>query len=176
MYRSREGRLQVLLVHPGGPYWAKKQWQSWSIPKGEIDPGEDPFTAAKREFEEETGLIPEGQFQALQPVKQGGGKLVFAWSLPGDFEPQPQPTQTFEMEWPPRSGQIQAFPEVDDVRWFEITEARRRIIKAQLLFLDELLASVHTLPYPSDLCPISGERPDRSDCPGLDGHCIDMAQ
>jgi len=140
MYRNVGQGLEVLLVHPGGPYWAKKYWHCWSIPKGEIAPGESPFAAALREFEEETGLVPKGDFQPLTPVRQGGGKLVQAWAFQGNAEPAALPTHTFSMEWPPHSGRRQEFPEVDAVRWLPLVEARRRIVKAQILFLDQLSA------------------------------------
>lgn len=142
MYRLRADQLEVLLVHSGGPYWVNRHWQAWSIPKGEIDPGEDPFTAAKREFEEETGHFPQGTFQPLQPVRQASGKLVFAWAFEGNFDPTNLHSNTFQVEWPPRSGRLQEFPEVDRAAWFSLDEAERRIIKAQAQFLAELAALV----------------------------------
>ena len=140
MYRLLQGGLEVLLVHSGGPYWANRQWHAWSIPKGEIDQGEDTFEAAKREFQEETGQYPRGHFQPLRPVRQSGGKLVFAWAFRGNFDPANLHSNTFQVEWPPRSGQMREFPEVDQAAWFSLEEARGRIIKAQTQFLDELAA------------------------------------
>jgi predicted NUDIX family NTP pyrophosphohydrolase len=140
MYRTSGGALEVLLVHSGGPYWANRQWQAWSIPKGEIDPGEDPFAAAQREFHEETGQLPKGHFHALKPVRQAGGKLVFAWAFEGDFNPVTLHSNTFTVEWPPHSGLLKEFPEVDQAAWFPLQEARQRIIKAQAQFLEELVA------------------------------------
>jgi predicted NUDIX family NTP pyrophosphohydrolase len=118
MYRLRAGCLEVLLVHSGGPYWVNRHWHAWSIPKGEIDPGEDAFAAAKREFQEETGHPAQGQFNPLQPVRQASGKLVFAWAFEGDFDPAQLHSITFHVEWPPRSGKLQEFPEVDRTAWF----------------------------------------------------------
>ncbi|MEO1068820.1 MAG: NUDIX domain-containing protein [Cyanobacteria bacterium J06638_6] len=138
MYRNRE-RLEVLLVHSGGPYWVNRRWQAWTIPKGEVDPGEDIFAAAKREFCEETGQVPQGDFRRLQPVRQAGGKLVFAWAFEGNFDPDHLHSNMFTLEWPPNSGVWREFPEVDQAAWFSLEEARRRIIKAQAQFLDQLL-------------------------------------
>ncbi|NMF82826.1 NUDIX domain-containing protein [Nodosilinea sp. P-1105] len=142
MYRTQSGQLEVLLVHSGGPYWVKRYWQAWSIPKGEIDPGEDTFEAAKREFQEETGQIPQGVFYRLRPVRQAGGKLVFAWAFEGDFDPAMLHSNTFVLEWPPHSGQMQEFPEVDRAAWFCLEEAKKRIIKAQAQFLEDLVVTV----------------------------------
>jgi predicted NUDIX family NTP pyrophosphohydrolase len=138
MYRLQGGSLEVLLVHSGGPYWVNRQWHAWSIPKGEIDPGEDTFAAAKREFEEETGQRPTGTFIPLQPIRQASGKLVFAWAFEGNFDPAHLHSNTFCIEWPPRSGTLQEFPEVDQAAWFSLKEAKKRIIKAQAQFLEEL--------------------------------------
>jgi len=118
MYRHRGGILQVFLVHPGGPYWAKKDLGSWSIPKGEFTPDEDPLEAAKREFEEETGFSASGPFSPLTPIKQPSGKIVQAWAFEGDGDPSAIKSNTFSMEWPPRSGKYQEFPEVDRAGWF----------------------------------------------------------
>jgi predicted NUDIX family NTP pyrophosphohydrolase len=139
MYRTQNRRLEVLLVHSGGPYWANRCWQAWTIPKGEIDPGEDTFEAAKREFFEETGQAPQGDFRPLQPVRQAGGKLVFAWAFEGNFNPADLHSNTFTLEWPPNSGVVREFPEVDQAAWISLEEARKRIIKAQGQFLDELV-------------------------------------
>lgn len=154
MYRLSERGIEVLLVHSGGPYWVNRQWQAWSIPKGEIDPGEDAFTAAQREFQEETGQRPEGQFQALRTVRQSGGKLVFAWAFEGNFDPATLHSNTFTLEWPPNSGRMREFPEVDEAAWFPLEEAKQRIIKAQAQFLDELaavLAAPSHAPTPSPI-------------------------
>lgn len=138
MYRHRQNGLEVLLVHPGGPYWVKKDWRAWSIPKGEIDPGEDAFAAARREFEEETGLIPEGAFWSLETIRQANGKLVMAWAFEGDWNPEELKSNTFEIEWPPRSGQMQQFPEADRAAWFDLEEAKQRIIRGQVAFLEAI--------------------------------------
>ena len=130
--------MEVLLVHPGGPLWARKDEGAWSIPKGEMEEGEDPLAAARREFAEETGAAPEGEFAALQPVKQPGGKLVYAWAIRGDFDPASLRCNTFSMEWPPRSGRRREFPEVDRAQWFPLAEARRKILKGQAPLLDQL--------------------------------------
>src|SRR6185436_5973305 len=132
--------VEVLLVHPGGPYWARKDEAAWTIPKGEFSDGEQPLDAAVREFEEETGCRPAGEFPALDPVKQPGGKRVFAWALRFDFDPTTLVSNTFEMEWPPRSGRRQRLPEIDRAMWFDVDEARRRILTGQAPLLDQLLA------------------------------------
>jgi predicted NUDIX family NTP pyrophosphohydrolase len=146
LYRRREDllgvRLEVLLVHPGGPYWAKKDAGSWSIPKGEIDPGEDALQAARREFREETGWSPQGPFVPLGGVKYRNHKLVRAWAVEGDADPAAIVSVTFEMEWPPRSGRTIEVPEVDRAAWFTLEEARAKILPAQRRFLDELPAVV----------------------------------
>ena len=138
LYRDAAGRLEVLLVHPGGPFWAKKDAGAWSIPKGEIGEGEDPLAAAKREFEEETGTRPTGEAVALAPRRQSGGKLVHAWAVRGDLDPAALKSTTFTLEWPPRSGRRQEFPEVDRAAWFTLDEAREKILKGQAPFLDDL--------------------------------------
>ena len=137
LFRRRE-RLEVLLVHPGGPLWAKKDEGAWSIPKGEIDPGEDPLAAARREFEEELGSSVTGDFVALDPVRQASGKLVYAWAVEADFDPATFMSGTFSMEWPPRSGRQQEFPEVDRAEWFTIDEAKRKINRAQVQLVNQL--------------------------------------
>ena len=131
LYREASNRLEVLLVHPGGPFWAKKDEGAWSIPKGEIEEGEDPLEAAKREFREETGGAPAGEAIALAPLRQGSGKIVYAWAISGDFDPALLASNTFSMEWPPKSGKRQDFPEVDRACWFSIEEAERRILPGQ---------------------------------------------
>ena len=129
---------EVLLVHPGGPFFAKKDSGSWSIPKGEYLNDEDPLNAAKREFGEETGKIPDGQFIALTPVKQQGGKIVRAWAVEGEMDVDSMVSNTFEMIWPPGSGKLRTFPEVDKAAWFPIKTAREKINKGQIQLLDQL--------------------------------------
>jgi predicted NUDIX family NTP pyrophosphohydrolase len=131
--------LEVLLVHPGGPLWAGRDQGAWSIPKGEFRDDEDPRAAARREFEEELGASPEGELIPLTPLRQAGGKLVFAWAVRCDFDPRALRSNTFSMEWPPRSGRPQQFPEVDRAAWFSLELARTKILKGQSPFLDELL-------------------------------------
>ncbi|MEJ2217407.1 MAG: NUDIX domain-containing protein [Gemmatimonadota bacterium] len=138
LYRRRAGSLEVLLVHPGGPFWAKKDRGAWSVPKGEHDESEAPLDAARREFEEETGTRPAGDFLPLSPVRQKGGKTVRAWAVAGDMDPAGIRSNTFKMEWPPRSGRQQEFPEVDRAAWFPLDEARERILESQAPLLDEL--------------------------------------
>lgn len=138
MYRHGRGALEVLLVHPGGPYWAKKDLGSWSVPKGEYGPGEEPLAAAKREFQEELGQEPAGQFLALEPVRQRGGKTVRAWAVEGHLDASAVRSNTFTMEWPRGSGRQREFPEVDRAAWFPVGEARRRILAGQIPLLDEL--------------------------------------
>jgi predicted NUDIX family NTP pyrophosphohydrolase len=138
MYRrSREG-LEVLLVHPGGPFWKKKDAGAWSIPKGEYEAGEDPLDAARREFQEETGLAARGPFIPLTPLKQPGGKIVHAWAFEGDCDAEALKSNTFSMEWPPGSGRLQEFQEVDRAGWFAMEDARRKILRGQAGFLAEL--------------------------------------
>ena len=138
MYRRRPVGLELMLVHPGGPLWQKKDDGYWTIPKGEIDPGEELFTAAKREFEEETGCRPMGQFLALAPVVQKGGKIVHAWAFEGDMDTSTLKSNLFSMEWPPRSGKWMRFPEIDRGEFFDLQTARRKIKPAQAACLDEL--------------------------------------
>lgn len=143
MFRGRDSELQVFLVHPGGPFWKKKDAGAWSIPKGEYEEGEDPLEAAKREFEEETGIKPAGEFLALDQIKQPSGKIITAWALEGDCSPEKIRSNTFSMEWPPKSGNQQEFPEVDRADWFSLAEARKRIVKGQIGFLDRLMTRFH---------------------------------
>jgi predicted NUDIX family NTP pyrophosphohydrolase len=138
LYRREHGVLRVFLVHPGGPFFAKKDAGAWSIPKGEIDVGEEPLEAALREFEEETGCRPAGRFLPLTPVTQKGGKTVVAWAAEGDCDAAAVRSNTFTLEWPPRSGRIQEFPEVDRAGWFTVDEAQDKINPAQVPLLDEL--------------------------------------
>ena len=137
MFRFRERQLEVLLVHPGGPFWAKKDEGAWSIPKGEIGEHEDPLAAARREVLEETGAVPDGTFLPLTPVRQAGGKIVQAWAVESDLDPADIRSNTFEMEWPPRSGRRRAFPEIDRAAWFTIPVARSKILRGQLPLIDE---------------------------------------
>lgn len=146
MYRYIDGELQVLLVHPGGPFWRTKDEGAWSIPKGEYEPDENPLAAAIREFEEETGFTPSGNFIALSPVKQRGGKTVTAFAVQGDCDASSLRSNTFTIEWPPRSGRMQEFPEVDRAQWFSIPEAERRILKGQIPLLRELAQVVGSSP------------------------------
>lgn len=139
MFRRRNGQLQVLLVHPGGPFWKKKDEGAWSIPKGEYDEGEHPLDAAKREFEEETGIKPHGEFIALDQIKQPTGKVITVWGFEGDCSPQEIRSNTFSTEWPPHSGLQQEFPEVDRADWFSLNDARKRIVQGQMGFLDRLM-------------------------------------
>jgi predicted NUDIX family NTP pyrophosphohydrolase len=146
LYRSGADGLEVLLVHPGGPFFAKKDLGAWSIPKGEHDPGEDALACARREFEEETGVAPsEGELTDLGSVRQKSGKVVQAWALEGDLDADAVRSNSFTMVWPPRSGREQEFPEVDRAAWFGLDAARARINPAQAAFLDRL-ASAATAP------------------------------
>ena len=137
--RGAGGRREVLLVHPGGPFWAKKDAGVWSIPKGEYDDGEDPRAAAVREFAEELGApVPEGELVDLGEVRQRSGKTVVAWALEGDADADAIRSNTFTMQWPPRSGTMREFPEVDRAGWFGLDEAREKILPAQAPLLDRL--------------------------------------
>ena len=140
LYRRRDGELQVFLAHPGGPFWARKDLGAWTIPKGEIDEGEDPLAAAKREFFEEIGVTLEGVFTPLAPIRQKAGKTVLAWAVEGECDAAGIRSISFSMEWPPRSGKQAEFPEVDRAGWFTIEEARAKILPAQSLLLDQLTA------------------------------------
>jgi predicted NUDIX family NTP pyrophosphohydrolase len=139
LYRKVAGSAEVFLVHPGGPFWAKKDDGVWSIPKGEFADGEEALEAAKREFQEETGFAVKGTFEALEPVKQAGGKTVYAWAIEGDIDSSAVRSNNFSMEWPPGSKKIREFPEVDRGGWFELGMARKKIITSQSPLLDELL-------------------------------------
>jgi predicted NUDIX family NTP pyrophosphohydrolase len=138
MYVPDGAGVCVLLVHPGGPYWGNKDIGAWSIPKGLADEHEDGLAAAQREFFEETGLRPRGPFIELKPVRQKGGKLVHCWAFEGERAPVAPGASTFEIEWPPRSGQRARFPEVDRAEFFTLAEARKKILASQLGFLDQL--------------------------------------
>jgi predicted NUDIX family NTP pyrophosphohydrolase len=138
LYRRRNEQLDVFLVHPGGPLWAGKDERAWSIPKGVFDPAEDPLAAAVREFAEETGRSVEGDFVALTPRKQPSGKMVHAFALEHDFDSSSIRSNSFSMKWPPRSGRLQSFPEVDRAAWFPLTVARVKLHRGQVGFIDEL--------------------------------------
>jgi predicted NUDIX family NTP pyrophosphohydrolase len=141
LYRRREQAVEVLLVHPGGPLWARRDAGAWSIPKGEYGEGEDPLAVALREFEEETGRrLPADGLVALGEVRQRGGKVVTAWAAPGDLDPEAITSNTFTLEWPPRSGVRREFPEVDRAGWFDPATAREKLLAAQAELVDRLLA------------------------------------
>ena len=142
MYRRGGAELEVFLVHPGGPFWAKKDIGAWTIPKGEYADDEQPIEAAKREFAEETGFAPGSQFHVLGQIKQAGGKIVTAWAFEGDCDPANLVSNTCEIEWPPRSGRRLDIPEIDRGQWFVISEARRSIKSSQEPFLDRLCAAL----------------------------------
>ena len=139
LYRVRHGEPEVLLGHMGGPFWARKDDRAWSIPKGEYGDDEDPLAAARREFAEETGSAPpDGEALTLGEVRQSGGKRVVAWALEGDLDPATVRSNTFVMEWPPRSGRQQEFPEIDRAAWFGLDAARSKVVKGQVPLLDAL--------------------------------------
>jgi predicted NUDIX family NTP pyrophosphohydrolase len=138
VYRLCEGRLEVFLVHPGGPFWARKDLGAWSIPKGEFTAPEEPLAAAIREFQEETGFPIQGAFLPLPPRTQPGGKIVLAWAVEGGLDPGQIRSNTFLLEWPKGSGRRKEFPEVDRAEWFGIPEAKRRILTGQVGLLDDL--------------------------------------
>lgn len=140
LYRRGARGLEVLLVHPGGPFWRAKDLGAWSLAKGEIDPGEEPAACALREFEEETGTRLEGEPAPLGEVRQAGGKTVIGFALEGDLDADAIRSITFELEWPPRSGRRQSYPEVDRAAWFTLDEAREKLNAAQVAFLDRLAA------------------------------------
>lgn len=143
LYRAAAGGPQVLLAHPGGPLWARRDEGAWSIPKGEVEPGEDPRATALREFEEEIGSAPPSQrLIDLGEVTQAGGKAVTAWAAEGDLDPDALHSNTFTMLWPPRSGQIREFPEIDRVQWFDVAAARAKINPAQAELIDRLLSAL----------------------------------
>ncbi len=140
MYRVRNGRIEVLLAHPGGPYFAIKDDGAWTIPKGEPDGNEDLLITAQREFEEETGIRPSGTFVPLKPIQQKGGKVVHAWAFQGGCDPANIKSNTFVIEWPPKSGKQQEFPEIDRADWFDLTTARKKIKAGQEGLIEELVA------------------------------------
>ena len=139
LFRTSDRGLEVLLVHPGGPFWRRKDLGAWTIPKGEVEPGEDLLDAARREFHEETGWPANGEVISLGQVRQASRKIVHAWAIEGEFDPAALNSNTFEMEWPPRSGKLTSFPEADKAAWFAIDDARRYILPAQAPLLDALL-------------------------------------
>src|SRR5262249_3677930 len=138
MYCIKQGALQVLLVHPGGPFYRKKDAGVWTIPKGEPEPGEELLLAAQREFEEETGVKPQAPYLPLKPIRQKGGKIVHAWAFQGDCDPKAIVSNRFTMEWPPKSGMQVEFPEIDRADFFGVDEARTKIKAGQEAFLEEL--------------------------------------
>jgi predicted NUDIX family NTP pyrophosphohydrolase len=146
LYRFQDEAMQVFLVHPGGPYWARKDDGAWSIPKGEAPEGADLLATAAAEFLEETGSALEGQPVPLTPLKQPGGKLVHAWAVRGDIDAASIRSNTFAIEWPPRSGRTREFPEVDRGSWFDVPTARRKLLAGQRGFLDQLLNHFETRP------------------------------
>jgi predicted NUDIX family NTP pyrophosphohydrolase len=142
LYRHGGGGLEVLLVHPGGPFWRAKDLGAWSLAKGEINPGEEPAACALREFEEETGTRLQGEPAPLGEVRQAGGKTVIGFALEGDLDADAIRSITFELEWPPRSGRRQSYPEVDRAGWFTVEDARQKLNPAQAAFLDRLAARI----------------------------------
>ena len=142
MYRRRNGVLEVLLAHPGGPYWSQRHEGAWSLPKGGIHPGEDPLDTARREFTEETGFTPQAPFIPLGQITQRGGKIVRAWAFEGDCDPAALTSATTQVEWPPHSGRQIEVPEVDRVAFFELDDARRAINIAQAELLDRLILAL----------------------------------
>jgi len=146
MYRLRSGKIELLLVHPGGPFFKSKDTGAWSIPKGEVGPDEDPLACAKREFQEEIGAAVEGEFLPLSPIKQKGGKVVRAWAVAGDCDPGSARSNTFSIEWPPRSGRMQEFPEIDRAEFFNVETAKEKINAAQAALIDELVETLRNRP------------------------------
>jgi predicted NUDIX family NTP pyrophosphohydrolase len=142
MYRWQDGQSEVFLVHPGGPFWAKKDRGAWIIPKGECKDNEEPLETAKREFREETGFVADGQFLKLGTIRQSGGKIVTVWAFESDCDPAQLVSNCFQLEWPPHSGQLSEFPEVDRGAWLSILAARGQILKSQAPFLDMLCTAL----------------------------------
>jgi predicted NUDIX family NTP pyrophosphohydrolase len=143
LYRLHKTQLEIFLVHPGGPFFAKKDLGVWSIPKGEFSDEEIPLDVAKREFNEETGQTIEGNFMELAPIKQKGGKTVYAWAIEGEVDVSKINSNIFTIEWPPRSGKMKAFPEVDKGEWFSVKEAKEKINESQAKLIDELLQRIN---------------------------------
>lgn len=148
MYRRKRKDIQLFLVHPGGPFWKNKDSGAWTIPKGMIEPGEDPLAAARREFTEETGFGVDGDFVELGTFKQPGGKRVLVWAVEGDCDPAKLASNEFEMDWPPRSGKRQRFPEVDRGGWFAVEDAREKLLVGQRPMLDALLELLQKAAHP----------------------------
>jgi len=144
LYRRRPSGLELLLAHPGGPLWARKDVGAWTLPKGQFTDGELPLDAAKREFEEEMGTAPSGEFQPLGTVKQPSGKVIHAWAAESEFDTTTVKSNLFSMEWPPKSGKMGEFPEVDRAEWMSIERARLKILKGQSPFIDRLLALLNS--------------------------------
>jgi len=142
MYRNTADSTEVFLVHPGGPFWAKKDDGAWSIPKGEFAENEDPMEVAKREFQEETSFAVEGHFETLEPARQPSGKIVYAWSVEGDIDASAIHSNNFSIEWPAGSGRVQEFPEVDRAGWFDLSMARTKLLKGQVPLLEQLQQSL----------------------------------
>jgi predicted NUDIX family NTP pyrophosphohydrolase len=138
VFKKIHGLTEVLLVHPGGPFWAKKDLNSWSVPKGEFEEPEDPFNAAMREFREETGFSPRGEYIALETVKQPSGKLVITWAVEDDIDATKIKSNIFKMEWPPKSGSFKEFPEIDRAEWYSLETAKAKIVKGQIPILENL--------------------------------------
>jgi predicted NUDIX family NTP pyrophosphohydrolase len=144
LYKIENKLLKVFLAHPGGPFWKNKDDAAWSIPKGEFEDNEDALEAAKREFHEETGKKISGKFIELKQVKQKRGKLIFAWAVEGDIDPAEIKSNEFEIEWPPRSGKRKSFPEIDKADWFDLTDAKKKIIEGQIPLIGELQETIKT--------------------------------
>lgn len=144
LYRIKNNLLEVLLVHPGGPFWAKKDAGTWSVPKGEFETAENPLDAAKRELLEETGIKAIGPFIELTPIKQRAGKMVYTWAMQFDIDATTIKSNSFSMEWPLQSGQIRSFPEIDKAAWFNLEKAKYKILKAQFALILELHEKIHT--------------------------------
>jgi len=159
MYRNREGELEVFLVHPGGPFWVKKDLGAWTIPKGEYAEDEQPLAAARREFHEETGFSVRGPFHELGTIRQASGKLVTAWAVEGDCDPAELVSNSCQVEWPPRSSRLIDIPEVDRGAWFSVAEARKRILITQTPLLDSLVR-IHNAQQtePGEASPASAVR------------------
>jgi predicted NUDIX family NTP pyrophosphohydrolase len=147
LYRVNGSVVEVLLAHPGGPFWRRRDDGAWTIPKGEVEPGEDTLIAARREFAEEGGYWPPGDGLALGSIRRPGGKTVHVWAIEGDWEPSQLISDSFSLEWPPRSGRMQSFPEIDRADWFSLAEARRKILKGQAQFLSRLALELATQRY-----------------------------
>jgi predicted NUDIX family NTP pyrophosphohydrolase len=138
-FRKEKKEHEVLLVHPGGPFWKNKDLNAWSVPKGEFDESEDPLSAAKREFKEETGYEITGEFSELEPVKQSGGKIIYSWAVEANIDATKIKSNNFKLEWPPKSGKFEEFPEVDKAEWFTFEKAMNKIVKGQIPVLEQLV-------------------------------------